>query len=318
MEQLELKSIEKHSFKDNLNCAETLPPVKDGSLSKEQAAYCLAWKDIVNPESKKGETIMYNAMGPDFLTAFLVSNAEKIYGIDSNPPTYEKLVECFENWDNIDNDSNSIPPINDNCASVDKKIHPKSLQKIIKLRAEQGFWDTEEMSAWPIEHCIIIEMKKMGIDKSTVKIENINERAQISFDWAYPEEETRRRTVVYIAQKTDDIINDPNHCGITSIDGYYEKSMNSPRFNFLDTSSSDLPYIAQLINLDGFALIGRTQFSLFDMENEEKRLEQVTRDQFGPAFNAIDIDSEYKTMMKETFVDKDYNWSLYGMIKNEQ
>jgi hypothetical protein len=317
MKQFELKSIEKHNFKDNLDRAEILPPVKNGSISKEQAAYCLGWKDIINPESKQGETIMYNAMGPDFLTAFLVSNAELIYGIDSNLPNYEKLVDCFENWDNVGNDKNPISLINNNHDSSNKKAAENHCEETIKSRADQGFWDIPGINKGSIESCIIIEMKKMGIDKSSIKIENINERVQISFDWAYPEEEMRHRTVTYITQNTNDIINDPNHCGIANIDGYYEKSMNNPRFTLSSSSSNDLPFISQLINPNGFALIGRSQFSLFDMENEEKRLEQVTRDQFGPTFNAIDIGSEYKIMMEKIFGKKEYNWSLFGMTKIE-
>lgn len=318
MENFESKSIEKHSLKENLARAEMLPPVKNSSILKEQVAYCLAWKDIINPESKQGETIMYNAMGPDFLTAFLVSNAEIIYGIDSNLPKYEKLIECFTDWDSIDVVTSSVKPKEHSHDFIDKQSHQKSLQKTIESRAKQGFWDVPGISAQSIESCIIIEMKKMGIDKTSVKIEKTNGQIKINFDWAYPEEETRRRSVAYIARNINDIINDPNRCGITSIDGYYEKSMNEPRFSFLSTASNDLPFISQLINPNGFALIGRSQFSLFNMENEERRLEQVTRDQFGPTYDAVTIDPNYRTMMEGVFGKKDYNWSLFGMVKRDQ
>jgi|GEM_PF-4270395 len=61
----------------NLFLAETLPSVKNGFLSREQAAYCMGWKDIVNPQSDP-QTILYNAMGPDIVTPLLTTNAATI------------------------------------------------------------------------------------------------------------------------------------------------------------------------------------------------------------------------------------------------
>lgn len=73
----------------NLLLAEVIPAVQNGFITKEQVAYCLGWKDLVNPNSEP-QVVLYNAMGPDVGTVLLATNASIVYGLDARPPSTDK------------------------------------------------------------------------------------------------------------------------------------------------------------------------------------------------------------------------------------
>lgn len=305
----------------NLSLAEALPCVKNGFIFPEQAAYCIGWKDIVNPTSET-QTILYNAMGPDVLTPLLTANAKTVYGVDLRSPEPEKTRRYLAAWDRVDTDALTLAPDKeyfrveleqDGIEPTDENVQ-QALTKTISLRSVRGYWDIGEMDDWSIERCLMIELKKMRVDPTTIHISEVNGLVQLSFPWAYPGEQPKQRTVQYVADMTYDIIANPQAYHLQPLQGYYEKAMEI--FNRdADGQVNDLRDIARYIQPQGFVLIGRGR----GIAQEEQILEQSNRQALGTAFTPIDIGQEYKVMMHQQFGKSQrnsrYGWDLYGARK---
>lgn len=308
---------ERHGLAKNLALAPTLPIVRSGFISKEQATYCMGWKDIVNPQSEP-KVVLYNAMGPDVSTILLATNADTVYGVDFQPPQVTKLMYYLDHWDEVDTDATSLPPESDyyldkyHLTSQTEEIANRELQRTLQLRNKRGYWDVAEMLTWSIDRCLVIELKKLGVDPKTIQVTEVQGKVQLEFFWAFPGEEPKQRKILYLAGTTYDIIDNPHGFNLPSLDGYYEKSMEINRW--ADMVKNDLGEMRHFIKPGGFVLIGRSHGT----ENEERELEEANRAALGSDFEPIFIDDEYKQMMDAALTSEyasKYGWDLYGAQK---
>lgn len=304
----------------NLSLAETVPVVQNGFITKEQVAYCLGWKDLVNPNSEP-QAVLYNAIGPDVGTVLLSTNATSVYGVDAQPPSIDRTRHFLSEWDKVDTDVVSLPPKdnsyidryhNEGIKIPTPESAARELQKTLRLRAERGFWDVGEMITWSIDRCLIIELKKLGINQSDIQVNSADGQIQLDFPWAYPGEEPKLRRVTYIKGMTYDIIDNPEKYNLPQLDGYYEKSVEAGRWAGMN--KNDLQDMKKFIKPEGYALIGR---GLGD-DAEERKLEEANMAALGTEFKPLSIDKGYKEIVHQRLQDErasKYGWDLYGARK---
>lgn len=311
-----------NEFNKNFTLAEKIIPVQNKYLSKEQTTYCLGWKNLVNKKSEPCN-VMYNAMGPDIATALLTTNATSIYGIEFSPPETKKLKYYLDNWNKVDTDVTSLPPennlyqdkYNENSNVITQneatEFANKEIQNTLQKRNERGYWDVKEMYTWSIERCLIIEMKKLGINPESIKIDESKGRTQIEFDFAFPGENTKARKVIYIADYTFDILENPELHNIPLLDVYYEKSKETAETDGM--RKKELQDLQTFIKPGGSMLFGRS----IGAKEEENIRENKDRNSLKDNFSNLSIDDNYTTMMTKFMKEKrhNYGWELYGLQK---
>lgn len=304
----------------NLSLAETVPAVQNGFITKEQTAYCLGWKDLVNPNSEP-QTVLYNAMGPDAGTVLLTTNATSVYGVDFDPPSLDKTKSYLAVWNEVDTDPISLPPEDE--TYIDKyrdegittptdETAARELQQTLRLRAERGYWDQAEMATWSIDRCLMIELKKLGINPNDIQVNSADGQVQLDFPWAFPGEEPKPRRITYIKGMTYDIIDNPEKYSLPQLDGYYEKSVENGRW--VGMNKNDLQDAQKFIKPGGYVLIGRGHGD----DAEERKLEEANRAALGVEFKPLNIDERYKKIVHQRLQDErasKYGWDLYGARK---
>lgn len=307
------------NFNRNLLLAETVAIVQNGFITKEQTAYCLGWKDLVNSNSRV-QTVLYSGMGPDVATVLLTTDATTIYGVDTRPPSTDKTSHYLATWEKVDTDVVSLPPENDyyidryhkeGLYTPTDETAMKELQETLRLRAARGYWDMGEMETWSIDRCLVIELKKLGIKPNEVTISNANGQLQLDFSWAFAGQEVKPRRVIYIKGMTYDITDNPNEYHLPQLDGFYEKSVQTGNRG---TDLNDLLAMRAYIKPGGFVLIGRSHGT----DEEEARLEEANRAALGGSFKPLNIFQEYKNLVHQKLQGEHasrYGWELYGARK---
>ncbi len=141
-------------------------------FTPEHIAYCLAWKEKINPNSDD-YSVFYPGIGHDFTSALLTTNATKITGVNNtylNPSFFKGFMET-------DN------PV------IDAVI------KGFEWRQKAGFMKYDFIPIMGLEYFIFAELKMLGVDIKTVKFEFDKNCLNLKFDWAFPGEEPKEREI---------------------------------------------------------------------------------------------------------------------------
>lgn len=187
-----------------------------------------------------------------------------------------------------------------------------ALQETLRLRTDRGYWDLGEIMTQSIDRCLMIELKKLGINPSDIRVSSVDGQVQLDFPWAFPGEESKLRRITYIKGMTYDIIDNPEKYNLLQLDGYYEKSVEAGRW--VGMNKNDLQDIQKFIKPGGYALIGR---GLGD-DIGERKLEEANRTALGAEFEQLNIDQIYKKIVHQKLQGKrasKYGWYLYGARK---
>jgi hypothetical protein len=292
-------------------------PVSNGLISEEYFDYLNSYKHRVNPESNALK-VAYGGMGPDFITVSLATNATEIWGIDVNPYNASKVKFYLENWKSVDTYDPRLPPterINDRdyfrMVGIDPVARPEYVwERDVGKRKSLGYWDLNAISTWGVERLLVYEFKKSGVEENSVTVEAINpQKTEVSFDWAYPGEKNRRRTLKLIHDDFYGAISGDTKNVYPRFDVVYVKSVPSAVVS-VDWFSRHVPI---LIKDGGYFFIGGTIGEKADIAKYESNMSI-------PHFLQINYDRERHAQMlrftKKADTDTqgrrfDYGWRLY-------
>ena len=186
-----------------------LPAVKNGLLSLRHAAYCMAYKQIINPDSKPIKGI-YGASGPDLATSLLTFDASEIFYVDRRPVELKPLENAIKKWKN---------PIG---------LPRKHLNPMLTQKRNDCLWRYADFETLG-EKLIPLEMKLLGIDKNSI-FTGLNDfwNVEMSFWWAYPGHEATKRTLTFIQADLLKPAKYPEQLNVLlqpdNIDFYYQKA----------------------------------------------------------------------------------------------
>jgi len=293
-----------------LEQAKSFPEVRNGLISVEQTAYNLAWNSLINP-SEAPVSVIYNGIGPDLITVLRITNAANIHGVEFFPPTTEGLEHYVDNWKKVDNDPISLPPkrpqdISDYLGKDPTELELRRLfEERLEKRRSDGYWDTGTIRPWSIERCIAIELKRMGVNPDSVKIDTYGSVTRLEFEW-----ESKKRKVVYHEGNILDAYD--GKFDLPSVDCFYQKSIVGNQESWQKLILEGLP---PYINEGGVILLGRP----FGSKDEHQQLEKQDREILGEGFTSLQIPSQYERIMREKQFGKknqmSYGWELYGFRK---
>ncbi len=211
------------------------PVVQNDLISLEQAAYYYAIHDLMGDKNR----ILYNGIGPDITTPLLISNAQKIYGVDVRTPAKEEFKEfTLKNVFPL-LDKRSFPGLSAPCYSrenttpieyfIQEDIRDyvgwhlpltKRLYEDLEHHRYYGYWDLGDINRWGQERLLAIELKRLGVKSESIQIFSKEDQLlKVSFEWAYPGEKKKTRTVTYT---------NPENIGkipLRKLNGFLQKSI---------------------------------------------------------------------------------------------
>lgn len=215
-------------YSHNRIVAENSALVKNQLLNPVFATYYMGWKHQVNPQSKD-MSVLYHGMGPDASTVLLSTDATEVTSIDPKHPSVQELKHCLAHWDTIDTDLFNLPG---KLHVMDPSVadHPTEenlnsyLRGILTNKRESGHWDSLDISALGVSRSLLIELKRMGIDKDSIRIDGEGGMTTMSFDWAYPGEKPKKRRLNFGDDYIDTFLN-TEIVSAKKYDCFYEKSI---------------------------------------------------------------------------------------------
>lgn len=306
---------------------------KNVLLTSEYISYLLAWQRVVNPELQRMRMI-YNAGGPDRSTpSFLVGRGGESFVIDLAYVSAKKLKFYLENWELIDQTpllpfpsswSESGWATLSNYGKFKLKEH---FLRQIHHRAKKGYWHISMIEKWGMERCIVIELKKMGVDPGTIlpPIQK-SKYVELQYQWGMEGERAEEMNVVYLEGSFPELMDQGR---LPMVDFYYQKAVSS------NMDAVTIPEVPKFIRQGGTVLLGRTNKSLA----RQKITECENRLSLGSDFETIDVPWHYTLTMhelieryseegifpdeeaslqsdKETEIERsNYWWQLYGARK---
>lgn len=180
-----------------LELAREYPAVRQELLPAEQAAYLMAWKEQVNPDSEPFR-LFYPAMGPDISSALLATNCTEIDMIDRHAPSGDMLNHALSEWKksrrsfkvDLRDEDDRMPPFQNIINNVGTAfLH----------RYQFGYHSNFDISYTGIEHILMGELYKLiGNDMSTVNIAGTDEIPELRFMAAYPGEDPKQRVIRFM------------------------------------------------------------------------------------------------------------------------
>jgi hypothetical protein len=225
-----------------LSRAEVLPVVQNHLMSPEQAAYCLGWRDQLNPESRPFR-LLYTHMGPDVSTSLTMTDADVIDGVDRQFPSgnWERLLE---QWDQLDDP-----------ASMDEATAAE-FKRVLDTRYKLGYYRIDITRAIGLDRVLLMELKRLGVDPKSIRIDDTADDLNIQYELGKPRRLSIHRKGIhsYLKEKPHP----------EQFDAFYQKAgMNS-----LVALSGVLPEACQLIKPGGFFL---SSVVPFDREQSNTR-----------------------------------------------
>lgn len=191
-------------------------------------------RQLVNP-SHEDKVALYACSGADWSNFILSTDAKTAYFVDLATPKIDRLRKIMaEDWEQLD-------------SGLDYHSY----------KFFRGYAAADSMGMVSIEAKLLMELKSMGVDKNTIMIEACHGGVNLTFDWAYVGQKSKRYSITYIKA---DITNPNNYPELLrrtlaeGIDIYYERAaLNTPakRGNFL-------PQIEASIKAGGFLITDET------------------------------------------------------------
>jgi GNAT superfamily N-acetyltransferase/anti-sigma regulatory factor (Ser/Thr protein kinase) len=204
-------------------------PVDSGLLASSFVEYDMDVKETVNPDNKPIKAL-YCASGADLSNFLLSTNATEGYFVSHYRGRFrtmrgKDLRECFES------------------ASPEDYIK-KNLSPYYREKFERGFAGTETFySMRQTIAAMAFELKSIGVDLSTVKIDTLNGRPVLRFRWKYYGCDERDYSVVLIdadATKPEEYAADL--AGV-AMDVYYQRAGNELPMEYRKGAKSYIGWI---------------------------------------------------------------------------
>lgn len=293
------------------------PIVINGLLQHAHVSYCMAWKRRVNAHSRP-ITVLHTSCGPDLSTVLLATNANRIIAVDRSVPTVYGLNLFLSHWHTIDTDptiafdearKKGMKWDQDPDAMMQMLLPP--FKRMLKVRRERGFWNDTDIMGSFVDRLTVIELKKMGVQLSGIQVHPSESdpappqplgETQLIFDWAYPGEEPRPRTIDYVRSHIASLFSGALGSHIPPVDGLYQKARNgdSSRDRALVRDAQSLILAGGFILMGGSSHIGTQQ----GLNEPPDALQEL-----GPEFQTVQLEDIYNRLMGT--VDP-YGWKLYG------
>jgi hypothetical protein len=158
-----------------------IPAVANGLMSERQAAYCIAHKGLINPNSKP-ITGLYFAAGPDIATPLLTFDPSEIVAVDDRKLELHGQEESFRSWQN----------------DFDGTIAALKFNKCIEFRRNYNYWMNPFCEQFGM-NIIAYELHQLGVDLAQVRFRmNADGNIEMDFPWAYPNRKPVMRRFTYI------------------------------------------------------------------------------------------------------------------------
>lgn len=299
-----------------LQITKTLPEVVNGLQTLEQSAYNLAWNEVINQHRKLNGPVIYSAIGPDLITVLQVTNAQEIFGLDyENTPNRQTLENYINEWDEI----KSVPKTPWWDSAKERYKIRETLVDNINHRRKTGYWDVGIIHIWGIEKCILMELKRMGIDRNTISLSEDNGHTILEFDWNFPGKNSQRRKVTYIEGRMKHAYDGKIGIAIPGVDCFYQKA--AERYSSYWDMRELLKNLPPYINKGGVILLGRPCNS-FEEQDSLERFNRKVLNSFSleDTFIVLKLEPIYDLMMSKLNSDKvtpdTYGWQLSGFRKN--
>lgn len=133
-------------------------------LKAEHIAYCMGWKNIVNPESKTFKTI-YGCAGPDLSVPLLLTDCNELVMVDQTSIKKNILQEFLLDISSIDARNNLFP------------IQPK---------VRYGYYHAIDLKGKNTPYLITKELKELGATNISAVKNDHKGNLMLEFDWQYP------------------------------------------------------------------------------------------------------------------------------------
>ncbi len=297
-------------------------------LTPEYASYLSAWQRVINPGFKP-MSMMNNAGGPDRLTGSIIGGrVHECFVIELSALSAKKMKFYLSHWEQID--QTPFLPIPDSW----KEAQPDSLSNYARirvrerflqemnLRSEKGYWNVREITQWGIERCILIELKRMGVNPATIHLGAQKKGwMELQYEWGIEGEIPEETHVVYLEGAFPELMAQGK---LPKVDIFYQKAVSE------NMDAETVSYLPDFINPGGFALLGKVQKGLA----EQQMREALNRRRLGKNFSKVDVPWAYTLEMhefieryvekqrsaeeensetREEFIDRaNYWWQLYG------
>lgn len=291
-------------FTRNKQMVENSAIVKNHLLNPVFACYYMGWKNLVNPQSKNA-SILYHGMGPDASTALLSTNATEITSIDPKHPSAEELNTYLKHWDTIDTDLYNLPgklsvmeqSIIDNPSEANLNAY---LRGILTNKEQSGHWDSLDISALGVSRSLLIELKKMGVDRTSIHVAGEGTSTTLSFDWSYPGEQPKKRVLRFGIDYIDPILSGESYPD-KKFDGFYEKSIME---GTLMNDRKSLMGLLDRLTDNAFLLIGAN-----------RRAQSNITDNIGVSPLSISPEYNASVLTAMPHLQNGYTWQLNGYKK---
>ena len=198
-----------------LELARTFPPVEQGFMQAEQAAYFMAWKQEANQDSRPF-TLLYPAMGPDLISALLTTDATRIVAVDTVVNDPDLMRGLMNNWDDIDDatwGADVYPAV--------QGIH----ERAYGARELFGYYPVDAVHKIGIERMLATELKRCGVIMQLEDVQGDYQRSEMTFSFAWPGQEPKQRVLEW---HTGDVLSDetmlPIIDSMDSVDGVLQKA----------------------------------------------------------------------------------------------
>lgn len=285
-------------------------------LRPEQVIYNHEWQKIIGPR----RNVLYNAMGPDITTVLLLTNTDKIVGVDPNA-SFKHTKDYLElYWDYVD-----IKPIlRAGAAGYSWGITPQGFQpsvydwdlflKHVGDRNRRGYWDVGAVNRWDIDRLLMLELKKLGLSRSSIDLKlvgkrySLEEHLNLSFEWAYPGEKPKIRTLEYYSRTLDQLLENKRfQRSLDRVDFYYQKSLPDSRLTI-----KYLEGIAPYLGKNSFSAVGFLAAIDWNWPGGNESYADAIGKTFGRNSKRLFLDSVYEKMI-DTIPDDQDEMNKYGM-----
>lgn len=273
--------------------------VADNSLTKnlllpQFECYLRSWHQKIGDQNK----VIYNGIGPDVSTVLLFSNARQITGIDTAPIFFEDMANINKFRGNIDTD---LPK-----DFVRPSQWPIFSQDLI-YRSKRGYWDCTSVHSWGIPKLLTVELISLGIRMEDVKVSGTYGETHVQFTWAYPDEVTKEREIIYLLGPLDIISPKKREKFIRDADCFYQKSL--PAAGLLEYPETAKQYLSRK------AVVALSQRFRYQIDNQ-KYIENISR-MLGHSFNFVEPDEYWDNEINKLPEDEGYHENnRYGMKLN--
>ncbi|MSR84978.1 hypothetical protein EXS71_00855 [Candidatus Uhrbacteria bacterium] len=238
---------EKNPFPRLFAIAKETEAAKTGLLRPEHIAYCMAWKEKVNKESKPF-SLIYGAIGADISTPLFTTNATEIHGIDSSQIHLKRLRDYLSGWKEVDQPTKRFKMLEEPAGGrAEEDVFTEDMMK----RRDWGFYNVQTFFSFSRERCAVIELKKLGVQEESIHVSLQGKQTSIDFAWAFPGEKLKPRKIIFY--KTN-LAHLDEFDQLPAADCYYQKSADAMSSDLLESLSAHL--LSKRLHEHGLIMMG--------------------------------------------------------------